>query len=467
VSADIKWGPSLATLGTPVMSGDSPAFNTAFTDMAFGNPRITPTADGFTFEHDAARGPVGNTVKSVRVPLTVPPFTFTDDRSVELTAHINVTKRPEGSLTFAMGSVSPVLYIRPWNDNYSDSKAPPAPFSYQSVSLTRLVTNGDPAGQPPDFDLSWLMSRADAERLLTGPNPGFIFDYTPGLSMVDYDFPAIAFTVSQIAVRTLDAAGGAAPSADVFYRDPADQKFKPLTTLMVNGFPAAPGGLDPATAKIEWGKDSLLVPDWSKAAFVVDGPWPAGANPRAVPQADGFQFVWDAFQATHQWTDGWVVTPAGTPVKFGGVVKVPVTVQHPVPDDTRAFASAAYVVESVTTTWSYSVSIADDGALTPAPIAVASKTASPPLMTRADSTWASIRARLRATTPLHLEFVVPSMGGGMGAVGMPPGTLVSGPAMNPNGMNPLQGVQTTVLGYAAGSTTYSGLRLVTQEIVAP
>jgi hypothetical protein len=220
------------------MTGDSPAINTASNNMPFGNPRITPTADGFTFAHDAARGPAGNWHKSIRVPLTVPPLTFTDDRSVEITAHVHVTTRPEGSLEFNMYDVIPSLYVNPWNDNYSDTNMPKAPLAYASIQMTRLVLNGDPGGQPTDFSLSWLLSPAVARAWLSGPNPGIVFDYTTGASMLDYDYPAVAFVVSDIAVRTLEVAGPPPePPAAVRYRDPADGLFKPLHHMLVNGFP--------------------------------------------------------------------------------------------------------------------------------------------------------------------------------------------------------------------------------------
>jgi hypothetical protein len=68
--------------------------------------------------------------------------------------------------------------------------------------------------------------------------------------------PALDVTL-EYKVTMQEAAGPvAAASPDVFYRDPADQKFKPLTSLLVKGFPAV-GGLDPATALIKWGTTDI------------------------------------------------------------------------------------------------------------------------------------------------------------------------------------------------------------------
>lgn len=113
---------------------------------------------------------------------------------------------------------------------------------------------------------------------------GLSFELALGFQWGPDTLAALAAEQRVTATVTATVEGGtlepAAAAADVFYRDPADQKFKPLTTLMVNGFPAT-GGLDPATAEIRY-RDHALT-----AGTAAVGTVPGGYQQPDVASAPG------------------------------------------------------------------------------------------------------------------------------------------------------------------------------------
>jgi hypothetical protein len=280
---DILWGPNIATVGTAVMSGDSPAINTSLVDMVLGSPTFTPGAAGaFTFSNVAFRA-MGGHGKSFRVPLTVPLFTFTDDRSVQIKVHIHVPVRPVGNKVFDMAAPPyPSLTAMPWNDNYSDQSLPSGSIARKFLPLAEFSPQSVPAeqntGNPDTVDYSWLMSRDEAVALFSGPNPSLLIDIQHGMAFVEADMPAVTIEVSDIAVRVLDAAGGT-PS-ELHFRDPADGLFKPLTGIQVRGFPAP----DLGDAVIGWGTERIATlhdPSLFVPPFPGIGVTPSGMPPEA------------------------------------------------------------------------------------------------------------------------------------------------------------------------------------------
>jgi hypothetical protein len=98
-------------------------------------------------------------------------------------------------------------------------------------------------------------------------------------------------TAKVTATVTKGAFPPVAAAADVFYRDPADQKFKPLTTLIARGFPCPPSGIDPATAKIVWENAPVV---WGPATLLNPDPegranYPFNVAATLAPVAGGFK----------------------------------------------------------------------------------------------------------------------------------------------------------------------------------
>jgi hypothetical protein len=87
----------------------------------------------------------------------------------------------------------------------------------------------------------------------------------------------------------LDAAGGT-PS-ELHFRDPADGLFKPLTGIQVRGFPAAEP--DYSAARIEWGTDNLIAPNYAAARVApISGTVP---GLRVTPVTNGVRIQADAW----------------------------------------------------------------------------------------------------------------------------------------------------------------------------
>jgi hypothetical protein len=332
----VKWGPNLAPNPVPTLTPGGGLVLPNIPAWTIGNPRLAPAPDGtvtFTFDGGTlATAAAGNDTISIPLAGAVVPD-GSDDALVKIGVHIHVVSRPEGSPNFSM-SAPPTPMVRGYVvfDGYSAAAAPPAPWTFVLGYVQRYTYGGPAEGWPESMDLQWLVSRADARAMLAKPNPRIVLLVGTSSGTVH---PPFSFVMSDMGVRVQEAAGGggAATGPVLKYRDPATGDFLPLATLKVAGINTPPPTLDPAHQAIVWATDprhsqtNLIDVDWAQAS-IVNGPdaispswgttpptnpgrkaipWPAEANLRLTPLADGVKVQWDAFTLSEV---TWKVEPA-------------------------------------------------------------------------------------------------------------------------------------------------------------
>lgn len=268
------------------------------------------------------------------------------------------------------------------------------------------------------------------------------------------------------------AAGGGAPGANVLhFRDPADGKFKPLTEVRVRG--VADAAPDLSAAGIKWGTDNLIHVDWSSA--VLEHTFPAAANLRTTPDADGITLAWDAFNETLQWTGGqsWAQARPGGTGGFTAKFTVPVSKAHgSLPQDDRAYGAvgraenpAGYAANAY---WRFSL-FSDE---TPARYGFFDFRPNAVRAPMQPSNQAAIMLRLDGTNP-RMEVLAAKSSykrdtpGGEAWADLATATYVSGTALPVYPTNAPAGQHETVMHWAAGSVHLTGAALTMQEVVAP
>lgn len=228
---------------------------------------------------------------------------------------------------------------------------------------------------------------------------------------------------------------------------------------------------------ITWGTDNLLVVDWARAA-ITDNTFPAAANLRVVPDADGAKFVWDAFQATLNWTDGFYLTAASGDAMCSAKFSVPVglvAAHSPLPNDDRTFRSggaataAAGVLAGGAVGSSIYAELVADG-LTP--YRFASLTASPSgaisLVPAQPSNMTAFRARLEGVNTKLVGGLLKTSyaGSGVAAPNLAPGTYVSGDVLPTGQAGGTNAAKSTVLSWPAGELRLHDIGLFMQEAPA-
>lgn len=449
MNADIQWGTHNLLV---------PDYSKAVvrqTSTLIPGLRVTPVADGVRVQADAWHFDSGpGPLSFIDIPFSAPDLLALPADSRAVTASAVLSANP------ALGSLyTPNVMLG--NDA--------APNGDPAAVNVLLPTAGGSAGNSP----SVYIPADKVIALAGGANPRIMLKLSYMLFSAA-DMAAMDFTVTGISVVAQEASGGASPSADVLYRDPADQKFKPLTTLMVKGFPAAPGGIDPATAKIEWGTESFIEFDWAKAT-VVESTYPPEANLRAVPEANGVRFKWDTFNATLKWSGGFMAT-----VKEGPYAsyEVPIRLRpgHSVAGNGRGIRVKANVDVPANMASATVNAISGVGAVTP----VAGTSSMVPKQVWATivntpqpdykaplaaDLWTAVVDELATPAPRMRGVLPGSVGFGVYGPALPVYTsaIVSGkPLTNAGGAD-----ETTVVTIVAGEMYVHDFGAITQEVVAP
>lgn len=119
--------------------------------------------------------------------------------------------------------------------------------------------------------------------------PPILGGSTAGDYVTTVHLPADSMVV-QFSAITQESVGGGTPSV-LHFRDPADGVFKPLTEVRVPGFDDPP--VDYSAARIVWGTDNLIAPDYAAARVAAT----YGTIPglRVTPVTDGVRIQADAW----------------------------------------------------------------------------------------------------------------------------------------------------------------------------
>jgi hypothetical protein len=411
---------------------------------------VTAVTGGMRYQIDTGATPANDYAASAEVQITPPfPPVHTDDRTYHMSCLVEVAAwNANGSLW--AGSVSLV----------SDGGS----ISIGTTPATTGVIKTNQAVGPAT--LKAVMEGANLRlRVHVGVS---VFGGSAKPLTAD-------LTVKDITLIAQEIVGDApAAAADVFYRDPADQKFKPLTTLLAQGFPCPPSGIDPATAKIEWGTESFIEFDWAKAT-VVESTYPPEANLRAVPEANGVRFKWDTFNATLKWSGGFMAT-----VKEGPYAsyEVPIRLRpgHSIAGNGRGIRVKANVDVPANMASATVNAISGVGVVTP----VAGTSSMVPKQVWATivntpqpdykaplaaDLWTAVVDELATPAPRMRGVLPGSVGFGVYGPALPVYTsaIVSGkPLTNAGGAD-----ETTVVTIVAGEMYVHDFGAITQEVVAP
>lgn len=228
---------------------------------------------------------------------------------------------------------------------------------------------------------------------------------------------------------------------------------------------------------ITWGTDNLLVVDWARAT-ITDNTFPAAANLRVVTDADGAKFVWDAFQATLNWTDAFFLQAVSGDAMCSAKYSVPVSLvaaHSPLPNDDRTFRSGgaasgnpALFATGVLGNTIYA-ELAADG-LNPQRFAtmVVSANGAPNLLAAQPSNMAAFRERLEGANTKIVGGLLKTSYAGSGATApaLAPGTYVSGDVLPTGQAGGTNAAKTTVLSWPAGEVRIHDIGLFMQQAPA-